>query len=110
MKQWILVGLSGLTLILVWGIVIIQVLHASGPSFTAQNLPTVERGIVEKSANMEEFLARGGVVLEKKLLYTTQLNNEVIKKDLSQLNLTNIDTQNGVPIDEILNQLGLTNE
>lgn len=102
-RQWLLVSISSVTFILVWGIVLIQIYKMYEPSLPMRDVAKIERTEYVKVS--EEIK-----VPEQTIEVTTTEPNpdrEVAMKDLRLVDFSDVSSPDGVSIDDILNRLQL---
>lgn len=107
-KQWVVVALAGVTFLLVWAIVIIQFIHIK-PTLNANEVSSIERSYYKKEFE-EETLIDQTIEPSTQTENANEINEmgeKLMVTDLRKLDFSDVVTNDGVPIDIILERLQL---
>lgn len=108
MKPWLLITIAGITFVLVWSVVIFQFVQLSKPALDVAQNTTIDRTNYTKTSEVPNVVV-DNVEMEEVSLEDTarESNSGYALRDLRSIDLSDVDTKDGVPLDILLNRLGL---
>lgn len=105
MKPWVIFSIAGVTFLLVWSIVIFQFIQISKPALQVSNVNSIDRTDYTKLSEVAEVMDRESYEVHEDAESSEE--HEYAMRDLRTIDFSDISTKDGIPVDAILNKLGL---